>query len=261
MTGSASAEGRFHAVAFDLFDTLVDFDPARMPEVTIDGRTERTTSRAAYDALYEAGYPLPHYPAFHLLWLDTSRQVWEERDRSPEHREVSSSERFRRLMERLVAVPPSEKAKAGELARDTHMEALIESASFDPDRFRMLNLIRGAGLRLAVVTNFDHTPAAHRLLERRGIAPYMDAVLVSEEEGYRKPSPRLFLGVAERLGAAPGEVLFVGDTFEADVAGPQGVGMPCAWLNRKGAPVPAGATPPDFEIRRVEETLRLLGLA
>lgn len=261
MTGPASAAGRFRAVAFDLFDTLVDFDPARMPEVTIDGRTERTTSRAAYDALYEAGFALPHYPAFHLLWLDTSRLVWEERDRSPEHIEVPSSVRFQKLMERLVSVPPAEKAKAGELARDTHMEALIESASFDPGRFKMLKRIREAGLKIAVVTNFDHTPAAHRLLDRRGIAPYVDAVLVSEEEGYRKPSPRLFLRAAERLGAAPGEVLFVGDTFEADVAGPQGVGMPCAWLNRRGAPVPDGAQPPDFEIRRIEETLRLLGLA
>ena len=261
MTGPSFADGRFRAVAFDLFDTLVDFDPARMPEVTIEGRTERTTSRAAYDALYEAGYALPHYPAFHLLWLDTSRLVWEERDRSPEHVEVPSSVRFQRLMERLVSVPSGQKARAGELARDTHMEALIESASFDPGRFKMLRRIRAAGLKIGVVTNFDHTPAAHQLIERRGIAPYVDAVLVSEEEGYRKPSPRLFLRAAERLGAAPGEVLFVGDTFEADVAGPQGVGMPCAWLNRKGVPVPDGARPPDFEIRRVEETLRLLGLA
>ena len=70
----------------------------------------------------------------------------------------------------------------------------------------------------------------------------------------------MFLKVAEKLGVAPGEVLFVGDTFEADVEGPQSVGMPCAWLNRKGAPVPEGGEPPDFEIRDIESTLSILGL-
>ena len=254
------AKGRFRAVAFDLFDTLVDFDAARIPEIIIDGKWERTTSRAAYDALYEAGYHLPHYPAFHLLWLDTSRLLWEERNRSPEHLEVPSTERFRRLMDRLVSIPPAEKEEAAALARDTHMEAIIESASFDPGRFSMLDRIREAGLRIGVISNFDHTPAAHRLLERRGLIGYMDVVVVSEEEGFRKPSPRLFLKAAERLGVVPGEILFVGDTFEADVAGPQAVGMPCAWLNRRGEVLPEGAAPPDFEIRKVEETLTLLCL-
>ncbi|MCE2453801.1 MAG: HAD family hydrolase, partial [Nitrospinae bacterium] len=62
------------------------------------------------------------------------------------------------------------------------------------------------------------------------------------------------------LGVAPAEVLFVGDTFDADVTGPQSVGMPCAWLNRKGAPVPEGCKPPDFEIADLRETLTILGI-
>ena len=66
--------------------------------------------------------------------------------------------------------------------------------------------------------------------------------------------------VAEELGVSPGEVLFVGDTFDADVTGPQSVGMPCAWLNRKGAPVPEGCKPPDFEIEDLKDTLSILGL-
>jgi len=261
VTRPASAEGRFRAVAFDLFDTLVDFDPQRIPEVIIDGRRERTTSRAAYDALFEAGYHLPNYPAFHLLWLDTSRELWEERNRSPEYLEVSSTERFRRLLDRLVSIPGPKKEEAAALARDTHMEAIIGSAGFPAARFAMLDRIREAGLRMGVISNFDHTPAAHRLLERRGLSGYLDVVVVSEEEGFRKPAPRLFLKAAGGLGAVPGEALFVGDDFEADVRGAQAAGMPCAWLNRRGEAPPEGAAPPDFEIRKVEETLRLLSLA
>jgi len=248
-------------VAFDLFDTLVDFDPERFPLVEIDGRAERTTSRVAWEALYGAGYLVPNYPAFHVIWLEVSRVVWEERDRDPEHREVSSLDRFLRLMDRLVAIPSAGRRAAAEVAMEAHMSAIENSTTFDRSHLALLDRIRGAGLALGLVSNFDHAPAARRILDRSGISALVDAVLISEEEGYRKPASRLFLRAAERLGAAPGEVLFVGDTFESDVLGPQSVGMPCAWLNRRGEPLPGGASPPDFEIRRLEETLGILGLA
>jgi len=248
------------AVAFDLFDTLVDFVPELFPVVEINGKPERTTSRAAYDALYEAGYSLPNFPAFHVLWVENTREVWAERDGDPEHREIPSIDRFLRLMNRLVAIPSAERRQAAETAMEAHMQAIIDSTRFDGGRLGLLERIGGAGFGLGLVSNFDHAPAARRLIDRLGIGDRLGVILISEEVGYRKPSPRLFLGLAERMGLPPSEVLFVGDTFDADVAGPQGVGMPCAWLNPAARPAPEGASPPDFEIRRLEEVLPILGL-
>jgi len=248
------------AVAFDLFDTLVDFDVSLFPVVEIDGKEERTTSKAAYDALYEGGFPVPNYSAFHQLWMRNSREVWGERNRDPEHREVRSIERFERLMVLLVAIAPKDRARAAKTALNAHMRGIETSVVFDAGRLDVLRKIKDAGLGVALVSNFDHAPTAWRIIEREGIAPHLDAVHISEEEGFRKPAASLFLNAARRLGAAPGEVLFVGDTFEADVEGPQGVGMPCAWLNRKGAAVPEGAKPPDFEIESLEDALLILGL-
>lgn len=247
-------------MAFDLFDTLVDFDVSLFPVVEIDGKEERTTSKTAYDALYEGGFPVPNYSAFHQLWMRNSREVWGERNRDPEHREVRSIERFERLMALLVAIAPKDRARAAKTALNAHMRSIENSVAFDAGRLDVLRKIRDAGLAVALVSNFDHAPTAWRIIEREGIAPHLDAVHISEEEGFRKPAASLFLNAARRLGAAPGEVLFVGDTFEADVEGPQGVGMPCAWLNRKGAAVPEGAEPPDFEIESLEDVLSILGL-
>ena len=251
---------RFRAVLFDLFDTLVDFDPNRFPEVEINGRPERTTSRAAYDALYAAGYSLPGYPAFHVLWMENTRQVWGERDRDPELREVSSRERFRRLTARLVPIPPGEREPAAGVAREAHMKALIAAAVFDEAHLGLLGRIRGAGLRAGLLSNFDDGATVRALLARTGLLPLLNPVIISEEAGYRKPSPRLFGLAAEGIGAAPAEILFVGDNFAADVLGARGAGMSCAWLNPKGAPVPEGSAPPDFEFRRLEECLGALGL-
>ncbi len=250
----------FKGVVFDLFDTLVDFNATLFPVVEINGKPERTTSRMAYDALYEAGFAMPGYPAFHHHWLDVSKEVWGERDRDPEYREVSSSDRFRRFIGRLTSIPEGERTRAAVVAMTAHMEGLAGSTVFDPARLDILRQIRGAGMPVGLLSNFDNANAAHGILERTGIAPLLDVTMISEEEGYRKPAGRLFRRVAELIGAAPGDVLFVGDTFDADVTGPQGVGMPCAWINRKGAEVPDGAAPPDYEIDRVEEVLGILGL-
>lgn len=250
----------YRAVAFDLFDTLVDFDITLFPVVEIDGKEEKTTSRAAYDALYEGGFLVPNYTAFHQLWLQNSNEVWGERNNDPELKEVRSIVRFRRLMALLVAIPAQDRERAALTALNAHMYGIENSVVFDTGRLDVLGRIKDAGLPVALLSNFDHAPTARRIIDRMGITPYMDSILISEDEGFRKPAASLFLKVAEELGVAPGEVLFVGDTFDADVTGPQSVGMPCAWLNRKGAPVPEGCHPPDFEIQDVRETLSILGL-
>ncbi|MDA0999245.1 MAG: HAD family hydrolase [bacterium] len=250
----------FRAVGFDLFDTLVDFDQGLFPVVEIDGKPEKTTSRAAFEALEGAGAVLPAYEAFHALWLENTEEVWSARNRDSELREISSIDRFTLLMEKIDTIPAGEREAAVRVAVEAHMQALTASAVFPPERLGLLERIQKASLPIGLLSNFDHAPAARGLLERTGIAPFLDVVLISEEAGYRKPAPRLFRSLAEGLGAAPGEILFVGDDFEADVVGARGAGIRSAWLNPKGHPVPEKSPPPDFEIRRLEEVIGILEL-
>ena len=245
---------------FDLFDTLVDFRADLIPEVMINGKPEWTTSKNAHGALAEAGYSLPVYEEFHRHWIETTKEVWGERDRDHEHREVTSEARFGKFVERLEGIPQNRRGAAARIAMETHMERLIGSTEFDAARLDLLRKIKEAGLGVGLLSNFDHAEAAHRLLERTGLAPLLDAALISGSEGYRKPAGRLYLRAAELLGAKPAEVLFVGDNYEADVTGPRSVGMPSAWLNPKGRPPPDGAPPPDFDIRKLDEVLEILGV-
>jgi putative hydrolase of the HAD superfamily len=71
-----------------------------------------------------------------------------------------------------------------------------------------------------------------------GLAACFDTVVISGEVGMGKPDPALFTLALDRLGAAAGGSVMVGDSWERDVLGAVGVGMSAVWL-AGGRPVPA----------------------
>ena len=87
-----------------------------------------------------------------------------------------------------------------------------------------------------------------------------DAVVVSDEVGWRKPRRDIFDAALARLGVRPEESLFVGDRADMDVLGAQRLGMDAAWINRDVEPLPPGVAPPTYEIRDLGELASILNL-
>ena len=86
--------------------------------------------------------------------------------------------------------------------------------------------LAAAGYRLGCVTNTLADGAAIRqMLRNHGMDQLMGAVVVSADEGYRKPHALLFEKAMRDLGALPGESVFVGDSPLHDIAGAKAAGM------------------------------------
>ena len=216
------------AVIFDLFDTLVLLDRERLPEVSVNGKTRRTTAGHLHRAFQ------PFAPGLTLgSFVDALFWSWQEAERlrGESYREVTAPERFGIMFGRLGLgdgrVPP----EALQMLLATHMRELSKAVVFPDHHAELLRSLRKRH-RLAVVSNFDYTPTARHILEREGIADLFETVVVSDEVGWRKPKPVIFELALRRLGVDAGEALFVGDRADIDVAGAQGVGMPVAWINR-----------------------------
>jgi putative hydrolase of the HAD superfamily len=79
--------------------------------------------------------------------------------------------------------------------------------------------------RLAVVSNTHDRDLVPDQLERLGIASYLDVVVLSVEVGVRKPHPDIYRTALRSLAARPEDAVFVGDTVDADHAGPVRAGM------------------------------------
>jgi 2-haloacid dehalogenase/putative hydrolase of the HAD superfamily len=69
------------------------------------------------------------------------------------------------------------------------------------------------------------------------------AVVTSEDAGAYKPSPLIFQRALALLGLRADEVVHVGDSLHADVAGARAAGIAAVWINRSGRPVPDGMDP------------------
>lgn len=247
---------KYRAVLFDLFDTLVMFDRNRLPEVHVNGRVIRSTAGMLHEAFrrFVPDVPLPAF-ADALVWS------WQEaeRVRDTTHREVAAPERLTSLIRHLGVDPAGLPGAALPTLLETHMHALSRAIVFPGHHAAVLRDLR-RGHRLAIVSNFDYTPTARLVLDREGITDLFDAIVVSDEIGWRKPQLRIFEAALARLDVPAASALFVGDRLDLDVVGAQQAGMTSVWINREAGAVPAGQAPPDFEIRDLGELRGIAGI-
>lgn len=122
-----------------------------------------------------------------------------------------------------------------------------------PHAHDVLRELRTRGLRVGVVTN-GWVEAQTRCLERTGLAPLVDDVVISKGVGLSKPDPAIYRLALARLGLDAADAWFVGDSPRNDVWGPQQVGLRAAYLPT-GHPL-AGETP-DAVLRDLRDVLAL----
>jgi putative hydrolase of the HAD superfamily len=243
---------RARAVLFDLFGTLVRFDGERIPTLELAAGPVRSTI-PGYAALLAEVAPGVAPAAFHEAIAAATEEIVRERRTS--HREVPSRDRFARALRR-VASGGTDLQRQAERLSVAHM-AQLAAATLAPAAHRGLLERLRRRVPVGCVSNFDHAPTALRILERSGLGPLLDVVVISDDFGLRKPRAEIFHEALRRLGAAAGDVVFVGDSPEEDVRGAQGAGLLAVWLNPGDHPGPPGIVP-DTTIRDLVEIERLL---
>ena len=105
-----------------------------------------------------------------------------------------------------------------------------------------LDMVREVSRRMpvAIVTN-GIKQIQHARFDRSPLMEYVKALIISHEEGYDKPDPRLLYIALERLGGIePGDALMVGDSITSDIAAANNAGMDACWYNASGKAAPEG---------------------
>lgn len=137
-------------------------------------------------------------------------------------------------------------------------EPLSKVAGAEPDITQTLTKLKQMSLKLGILSNtFINGCALDKHLEQFGLLDFFEVRLYSYQFGFRKPDKRIFKAAAEKIGAKPEEIVFVGDRIDKDIRPAMKVGMTAvlkqAFTNH-GKRLPVGA----FSINRISELPALI---
>lgn len=108
-----------------------------------------------------------------------------------------------------------------------------------------LQELRRRGKRLYLLSNAQ-SDFTRPELEMLGLAEYFDGILISSEEGCKKPCPAFFHRLLERYGLDPARCLMVGNDEYADIGGTVKAGMDSLYLHTATSPKPQGKYKPTY---------------
>ena len=96
-----------------------------------------------------------------------------------------------------------------------------------PHLAQTMQSLKDMGIRMGVISNIISRSVVPHFLAEYGIDGFMDCVITSCGTGIRKPDPGIFRVAEEKMGMAPEELAYVGDTISRDVRGTRAAGWKC----------------------------------
>jgi HAD superfamily hydrolase (TIGR01509 family) len=236
-------------ILFDLFDTLVEVDPARLPTLIIDGKGYPSTIPAVCQAV------ISRYPAIEMN--EALVELFRLLANRPKSllREHSSRRLFENFLARLNVPVNAERDECANYLSDMQMRLTTDAVSARSGACELVRTLREQGIRLALVSNLDHARAAPWLLESIGLADCFDCLILSEDLGVKKPHRRMFETALASLSLTPDRVTHVGDDELADVHGAGRLGIQTVWVNPSGRPATRTQFPPALVVSSLTELL------
>ena len=118
----------------------------------------------------------------------------------------------------------------------THDDARVQAALnvFFQDFIDSLELRQGAEkllrqaqaqCKVGLISNFTYAPVIYSSLRQLRISQYFNAVVVSEENGWRKPNGTIFKDALSTLQVLADEAVFIGDSPIEDIKGAKQAGL------------------------------------
>lgn len=222
------------AVLLDVDGTLLDFDACA-----------RESTRLTCGELN-----VPYSGVMDSVFAEVNGDLWRRVERGeltvPRLYEI----RWQRIFARLGL------EQDGPAFESRFLAHLARSACLVPGAPETVEYLAGKYV-LCVASNAPYQQQRRRL-DRAGLLPWFGHLFLSERIGAAKPSRAFFEACLDSLpGIGPGEVLMVGDSLTADIAGCGPVGIQSCWFNPKYSPGDPEVKP-DFEIYHLSELRRIL---
>ena len=181
----------------------------------------RMGAKLSYNWLKQTGQKLPSFRSFFGRQLRMVRlhYFWS----SITGREFNSLDLIRSACKRMRLTLSEEQLQQ---LSWLWYEPLANQATIEAGLAGMLEGLRRKGYKLGLISNtFVPGEVLDKHLQREGLFEFFPARVYSCDVFVRKPNPAIFRLALNALSVPPEQVVFVGDTLVADVAGANRMGM------------------------------------
>jgi len=217
------------AVIFDFDNTLMDFM-----------RMKRAAVESAVDAMIDAGLTLKKADMIERIYqVYTSEGIEDQQIFDKVLTQELGKIDYKILAAGIIGY---RRAKEGTLALYPHVQLTLTG-------------LARAGLKMAVVSDAPRLPVWLRICGL-GLQHYFDAVVTTDDTGFKKPHAKPFLTALEKLGVKPAEAIMIGDWAERDMVGAKKVGLVTVFA-RYGDTQNTQVSGADFDI---DDILQLLDI-
>ena len=120
------------------------------------------------------------------------------------------------------------------------------------------NLVRYLAKKypLTVVTN-GFIEVQYEKFDKSGLRDCFAHIVLSEEVGCQKPSPRIFEQALRMNGLSADDVLMIGDSWTSDIQGAINAGLDQLWIRKTSEPLPAGQSA-TYIVKSLEEVMGIV---
>lgn len=231
-----------HAIIFDLDDTILD-DSSQVEACWQEACRKAASAVAGLDAI-----------ALRAAIKREADWYWSDPGRHREGRldlRAASAGIVARALAGFGFEGPDIAREISDHYRDLRDErlCLVEGA------IETIEWFRSRGVRLGMATN-GNAAGQRAKIERFGLAPYFDRIIVEGEFGMGKPEREVYEALFQSLGAHPSKTWSVGDNLEWDVGGPKSFGAYGIWVDVRRGGLPEGApVRPDRIVHSIRELI------
>jgi putative hydrolase of the HAD superfamily len=122
-------------------------------------------------------------------------------------------------------------------AADVFSDKKERAISLADGAIEVLTKLKQNGHPMALLTN-GGSILQRKKIERFGLEPFFDCILIEGEFGAGKPDERIFRAALKKLEALPSNSWMVGDDLARDIAGAQKPGIGTIWMDWKKTGLP-----------------------
>lgn len=228
-------------ILFDLYGTLIDIET--------DESMEEIYRSIAHFLTYQ-GLNLRRGEVRDLYW----RILKQQKVASPEqYPEINVGAIWNSFLQQQGVNSSAERKKLSAILSHLHRGISRKRLQLYPEVQRVLETLR-VTYRIGLISDAQPCYALPEI-QAVGLGGYFDPIVISADDGFRKPDARLFAKALEMMKLQAAQVIYVGNDMYRDIYGANQAGIKTIFVDSNQGEKSYADTQPDYFAARFEDVL------